>query len=53
MSSHFDHLRAEDDEHVGYIEMGGDLFVPYDRLWNRRGEPWTSTTPRRCWTASG
>lgn len=35
----FDHLRREDGEHVGYIEMVDDAFVPYDLLWVRRGEP--------------
>ena len=35
----FDHLRREDGEHVGYIEMTADgRFIPYDRLWVRRGE---------------
>ncbi|MFE5776748.1 serine/threonine protein phosphatase [Brachybacterium sp. NPDC056505] len=35
----FDHLRAEDGEHVGYMEMTADGgFVPYDLLWQRRGE---------------
>ena len=35
----FDHLRREDGEHVGYIEMTADgRFTPYDRLWVRRGE---------------
>ena len=35
----FDHLRREDGEHVGYIEMSPDgRFIPYDRLWVRRGE---------------
>ena len=35
----FDHLRREDGEHVGYIEMSADgRFIPYDRLWVRRGE---------------
>ena len=35
----FDHLRREDGEHVGYIEMSADgRFIPYDRLWIRRGE---------------
>ncbi|RRD28931.1 serine/threonine protein phosphatase [Actinomyces bowdenii] len=35
----FDHLRREDGEHVGYIEMSGDgRFIPYDLLWVRRGE---------------
>ena len=35
----FDHLRREDGEHVGYIEMSEDgRFIPYDRLWVRRGE---------------
>ena len=34
----FDHLRREDGEHVGYIEMTADgRFTPYDRLWVRRG----------------
>ena len=34
-----DHLRREDGEHVGYIEMSADgRFIPYDRLWVRRGE---------------
>ena len=34
----FDHLRREDGEHVGYIEMSPDgRFIPYDRLWVRRG----------------
>ena len=34
----FDHLRREDGEHVGYIEMTADgRFIPYDRLWVRRG----------------
>lgn len=35
----FDHLRAEDGEHVGYMEVTpeGD-FIPYDLLWQRRGE---------------
>jgi len=32
-------LRREDGEHVGYIEMSADgRFIPYDRLWARRGE---------------
>ena len=36
----FDHVRREDGEHVGYIEMTDDgRFVPYDLLWVRRGEP--------------
>lgn len=36
----YDHLRAEDGEHVGYMEMTADGgFVPYDLLWQRRGEP--------------
>lgn len=36
----FDHRRAEDGEHVGYIGMTPDgAFVPLDRLWRRRGEP--------------
>ena len=35
----FDHLRREDGEHVGYIEMSADgRFIPYDRLWVRRSE---------------
>ena len=35
----FDHLRREDGEHVGYIEMSADgRFIPYDRLWAQRGE---------------
>ena len=35
----FDHLRREDGEHAGYIEMSADgRFIPYDRLWVRRGE---------------
>lgn len=35
----FDHLRREDGEHVGYIEMTTDgRFTPYDLLWVRRGE---------------
>ena len=35
----FDHLRRGDGEHVGYIEMSADgRFIPYDRLWVRRGE---------------
>ena len=35
----FDHLHREDGEHVGYIEMSADgRFIPYDRLWVRRGE---------------
>lgn len=35
----FDHLRREDGEHVGYIEMCDDgRFIPYDLLWVRRGE---------------
>ena len=35
----FDHLRREDGEHVGYIEMSADgRLIPYDRLWVRRGE---------------
>lgn len=39
MGPQFDHLRTDDGEHVGYIEIADDLFIPYDRLWNRRGEP--------------
>ncbi|WP_152353822.1 serine/threonine protein phosphatase [Brachybacterium subflavum] len=36
----FDHLRSEDGEHVGFMEMTADGgFVPYDLLWQRRGEP--------------
>lgn len=35
----FDHVRREDGEHVGYIEMSSDdRFIPYGRLWVRRGE---------------
>ncbi|QQM67496.1 serine/threonine protein phosphatase [Actinomyces weissii] len=35
----FEHLRREDGEHVGYIELTDDgRFIPYDRLWLRRGE---------------
>ena len=35
----FDHLRHEDGEHVGYIEMSADgRFILYDRLWVQRGE---------------
>ena len=35
----FDHVRREDGEHVGYIKMSADgRFIPYDRLWVRRGE---------------
>ena len=35
----FEHLRREDGKHVGYIEMSADgRFIPYDRLWVRRGE---------------
>ena len=34
----FEHLRREDGEHVGYIEMTDDgRFIPYDLLWIRRG----------------
>lgn len=40
MATSFDHLRADDREHVGYIEMTDDgRFVPYDLLRRRRGEP--------------
>lgn len=40
MSTVFDHLRADDHEHVGYLEMTDDgRFVPYDRLRRRAGEP--------------
>lgn len=40
MRTRFDHLRTEDHEHVGYLEMtDDDLFVPYDLLHRRRGEP--------------
>lgn len=39
MCTTFDHLRSDDGEHVGYIEMVGDLFVPHDLLHRRRGEP--------------
>ncbi|MCT2088473.1 serine/threonine protein phosphatase [Micrococcus terreus] len=38
METTFDHVRPFDGEHVGYIEISGDLFVPYDRMWQRRGE---------------
>lgn len=36
----FDHVRAEDAEHVGYLGVteGGE-FVPFDRLRRRRGGP--------------
>ena len=35
----FDHLRREDGERVGSIEMSAaGRFIPYDRLWIRRGE---------------
>lgn len=36
----FDHPRSDDGEHVGYIGVTahGD-FLPYDLLWQRRGEP--------------
>lgn len=35
----FEHLRREDGEHVGYIELADDgRFIPYDRLWFRQGE---------------
>ena len=35
----FDHLRREDGGPAGYIEMSADgRFIPYDRLWVRRGE---------------
>ena len=34
----FDHLRAEDGEHVGYLEIADDgRFIPYDLLRRRRG----------------
>lgn len=39
MSTTFDHRRSDDGEHVGYIEMVGELFVPHDLLHRRRGEP--------------
>ncbi|MCV7584061.1 serine/threonine protein phosphatase, partial [Micrococcus luteus] len=40
MTTIFDHLRADDREHVGYIEMTDDgLFIPYDLLRRRCGEP--------------
>jgi len=40
MATIFDHLRSEDGEHVGYIEITeDDAFVPYDLLRRRRGEP--------------
>ena len=38
METTFDHVLPFDGEHVGYIEISGDLFVPYDRMWQRRGE---------------
>ncbi|GAB3624544.1 hypothetical protein GCM10027418_26290 [Mariniluteicoccus endophyticus] len=35
----FDHVRAHDGEHVGYIAMTADgAFVPHDLLWRPRGE---------------
>lgn len=35
----FDHLRAEDGEHVGYLEIADDGgFIPYDLLRRRRGD---------------
>lgn len=40
MSTRFDHLRSEDREHVGSLEMTDEgLFVPFDLLGRRRGEP--------------
>ena len=40
MTTIFDHLRADDREHVGYIEMTDEgLFIPYDLLRRRCGEP--------------
>lgn len=36
----FDHVRAADGEHVGYIHCTEDgRFVPFDLLQRRRGEP--------------
>lgn len=36
----FDHIRADDGEHVGYLGMTEDgRFVPFDRMRRRRGEP--------------
>ena len=44
MTTIFDHLRADDREHVGYIEMTDEgLFIPYDLLRRRCGEPMEST----------
>lgn len=35
----FDHVRASDGEHVGYIHMTGDGgFVPFDLLQRRRAD---------------
>ena len=40
MTTVLDHLRADDREHVGYIEMTDEgLFTPYDLLRRRCGEP--------------
>lgn len=39
MATRFDHLRADDGEHVGYLEITEDgAFIPYDLLHRRRGE---------------
>lgn len=36
----FDHLRADDREHVGYLHVTDDgRFIPFDLLHRRRGEP--------------
>lgn len=44
MTTVLDHLRADDREHVGYIEMTDEgLFIPYDLLRRRCGEPMEST----------
>lgn len=40
MAITFAHLRPDDREHVGYIEMTDDgLFIPYDLLRRQYGEP--------------
>ncbi|MFC0673675.1 serine/threonine protein phosphatase [Brachybacterium hainanense] len=40
MTTIFDHLRSDDGEHVGYLEITeDDQFIPYDLLRERRGEP--------------
>ena len=40
MSAAFDHIRRDDGEHVGYLEMTDDgLFVPRDRLRRVCGDP--------------